>query len=234
MNARRTCPVYCVRSADGRRDRARRRGPHYVGAALAVAAWHSAYGSPGRQLFGDDQCGGGLVGRCATDEYRPGGRCRRPYLVLRYSSSVESVVTAPTAVGALGFSAIGLGATVIPVSVPWLPLASAGGGTGELRDRRQAACWPSAADRSVEHPGASVHVCWRFRGVSPADAHARGEGGVSEDGSTAAAVALRVDGRAVRTLLLRGAAWALVRRLRLRRLRGGSGDGPSSGCCGCC
>jgi hypothetical protein len=46
------------------------------------------------------------------------------YLVLRYSSSVESVVTVPTAVGALGFSAIGLGATVIPVSVPWLPLAA--------------------------------------------------------------------------------------------------------------
>jgi hypothetical protein len=46
------------------------------------------------------------------------------YLVLRYSNSVESVVTAPTAVGALGFSAIGLGATVIPISVPWLPLAA--------------------------------------------------------------------------------------------------------------
>jgi hypothetical protein len=46
------------------------------------------------------------------------------YLVLRYSSSVESVVTAPTAVGALCFSAVGLGATLIPVSVPWLPLAA--------------------------------------------------------------------------------------------------------------
>ena len=46
------------------------------------------------------------------------------YLVIRHSNSVESVVTAPTAVGALGFSAIGLGATVIPVSVPWLPLAA--------------------------------------------------------------------------------------------------------------
>lgn len=46
------------------------------------------------------------------------------YLVLRHSSSIESVATAPTAVGALGFSAIGLGAAVIPVSVPWLPLAA--------------------------------------------------------------------------------------------------------------
>lgn len=46
------------------------------------------------------------------------------YLVLRHASSVESVVTAPTAIGALSFSAIGLGATVIPVSVPWLPLAA--------------------------------------------------------------------------------------------------------------
>lgn len=46
------------------------------------------------------------------------------YLVIRHSNTVESVVTAPTAVGALGFSAIGLGASVIPVSVPWLPLAA--------------------------------------------------------------------------------------------------------------
>jgi hypothetical protein len=46
------------------------------------------------------------------------------YLVLRHANSVESIVTAPTAVGALGFSAIGLGATVIPASVPWLPLVA--------------------------------------------------------------------------------------------------------------
>jgi hypothetical protein len=46
------------------------------------------------------------------------------YLVIRHSGTAESVVTTPTVVGALGFSAIGLGATVIPVSVPWLPLAA--------------------------------------------------------------------------------------------------------------
>lgn len=46
------------------------------------------------------------------------------YLVLRHSNNVESVATAPTTVGALCFSAIGLGASVIPVSVPWLPLAA--------------------------------------------------------------------------------------------------------------
>lgn len=46
------------------------------------------------------------------------------YLVIRHSGTAESVVTTPTLVGALGFSAIGLGATVIPVSVPWLPLAA--------------------------------------------------------------------------------------------------------------
>jgi hypothetical protein len=39
--------------------------------------------------------------------------------------------------------------------------------------------WPNTADgRSAEHPGVSVHVCWKFRGVSAADTHARG-GGVS-------------------------------------------------------
>lgn len=52
------------------------------------------------------------------------GAAAAAYLVLRHSSSIESVATAPTAVGALGFSAIGLGAAVIPVSVPWLPLAA--------------------------------------------------------------------------------------------------------------
>jgi hypothetical protein len=52
------------------------------------------------------------------------GLAAAAYLVLRHSGSVESVVTTPTAVGALGLSAIGLGATAIPLSVPWLPLAA--------------------------------------------------------------------------------------------------------------
>lgn len=52
------------------------------------------------------------------------GLAAAAYLVLRHCGSVESVVTIPTVVGALGFSAIGLGATAIPLSVPWLPLAA--------------------------------------------------------------------------------------------------------------
>jgi hypothetical protein len=52
------------------------------------------------------------------------GLAAAAYLVLRHSANVESVITAPTVVGALGFSAIGLGATAIPLSVPWLPLAA--------------------------------------------------------------------------------------------------------------
>jgi hypothetical protein len=52
------------------------------------------------------------------------GLAATAYLLLRHSRNAESVVTAPTLIGALGFSAIGLGATAIPLSVPWLPLAA--------------------------------------------------------------------------------------------------------------
>lgn len=52
------------------------------------------------------------------------GLAAAAYLALRHAPHVESVATSPTVVGALGLSAVGLGATLIPVSVPWLPLAA--------------------------------------------------------------------------------------------------------------
>jgi hypothetical protein len=52
------------------------------------------------------------------------GLAAAAYLALRHARHVESVATAPTVVGALGLCAVGLGATLIPVSVPWLPLAA--------------------------------------------------------------------------------------------------------------
>lgn len=52
------------------------------------------------------------------------GLAAAAYLALRHARNVESVVMSPTVVGALGLSAVGLGATLIPVSVPWLPLAA--------------------------------------------------------------------------------------------------------------
>lgn len=100
-------------------------GPSLVGAALAVTA----------VLLGVRYAGAAtlavmisvvvaLLAEAPPMSTALAGVAAAAYLVLRYSNSVESVVTAPTAIGALGFSAIGLGATVIPVSVPWLPLAA--------------------------------------------------------------------------------------------------------------
>jgi hypothetical protein len=42
------------------------------------------------------------------------------YLVLRHTATVA----APTIVGAVGFSAVGLAAVALPIDVPWLPLAA--------------------------------------------------------------------------------------------------------------
>jgi hypothetical protein len=52
------------------------------------------------------------------------GLAATAYLLLRHARNVESAVETPTIVGALGFSAIGLVATAIPMSVPWLPLVA--------------------------------------------------------------------------------------------------------------
>jgi hypothetical protein len=46
------------------------------------------------------------------------------YLVLRHARNVDSALAVPTVIGALSFSAIGLAAVAIPLSVPWLPLAA--------------------------------------------------------------------------------------------------------------
>jgi hypothetical protein len=100
-------------------------GPSLAGAGLAVVA----------VVFGVRFAGAGtlavmisvvvaLLSDAPPMNTALAGLAAAAYLVLRHSSSIESVVTTPTAVGALGFSAIGLGATVIPASVPWLPLAA--------------------------------------------------------------------------------------------------------------
>lgn len=46
------------------------------------------------------------------------------YLVLRHSARVEESVSWPTVAGAVGFSAVGMAAVLIPVDVAWLPLAA--------------------------------------------------------------------------------------------------------------
>ncbi|MBB5162773.1 hypothetical protein [Mycobacterium sp. AZCC_0083] len=100
-------------------------GPSLVGAALAVVA--VAFGirfAGAATLAVTISVVVALLADAPPMSTALAGIAAAAYLVLRYSSSVESVVTAPTVVGALGFSAIGLGATVIPVSVPWLPLAA--------------------------------------------------------------------------------------------------------------
>lgn len=50
------------------------------------------------------------------------GLAAAAYLLLRHARTVEAAVEMPTVVGVLGLSAVGLAATAIPVSVPWLPL----------------------------------------------------------------------------------------------------------------
>ncbi len=46
------------------------------------------------------------------------GLCAAAFLVLRHAATV----TAPTVLGALGFTAAGLAATSLPVHLPWVPL----------------------------------------------------------------------------------------------------------------
>jgi hypothetical protein len=100
-------------------------GPSLVGAALAVVAVACGIRFAGAATLAVMiSVVVALLADAPPMSTALAGIAAAAYLALRYSSSVESVVTAPTAVGALGFSAIGLGATVIPVSVPWLPLAA--------------------------------------------------------------------------------------------------------------
>ena len=48
------------------------------------------------------------------------GLCAAAYLVLRHTA----LVTAPTVVGAVGFTAAGLGAASLPLQLPWVPLVA--------------------------------------------------------------------------------------------------------------
>ncbi|KAA0085909.1 hypothetical protein CIW52_05270 [Mycolicibacterium sp. P9-64] len=100
-------------------------GPSLVGAALAVVA--VAFGirfAGAATLAVMISVVVALLADAPPMSTALAGVAAAAYLVLRHANSVESVVTAPTAIGALGFSAIGLGATLVPVSVPWLPVAA--------------------------------------------------------------------------------------------------------------
>jgi hypothetical protein len=51
------------------------------------------------------------------------GLCAAAYLVCRYSPG-PLAVSWPTAIGAVGFTFVGLVATAFPLRLPWLPLAA--------------------------------------------------------------------------------------------------------------
>jgi hypothetical protein len=57
--------------------------------------------------------GTALVALTATS-----GLCAAAYLVLRHTGAV----TAPTVLGAVGFTAVGLAAASLPFQLPWVPL----------------------------------------------------------------------------------------------------------------
>ncbi len=46
------------------------------------------------------------------------GLCAACYLVLRHTAAI----TAPTVIGAVGFTAVGLAAVSLPLELPWVPL----------------------------------------------------------------------------------------------------------------
>jgi hypothetical protein len=48
------------------------------------------------------------------------GLCAAGYLVLRHTDAVS----APTVIGAVAFSAVGLAVTLLPVDLPWVPLVA--------------------------------------------------------------------------------------------------------------
>ena len=48
------------------------------------------------------------------------GLCAACYLVLRHTA----VITAPTVIGAVGFTAVGLAAVSVPLQLPWVPLVA--------------------------------------------------------------------------------------------------------------
>jgi hypothetical protein len=50
----------------------------------------------------------------------PSGLCAACYLVLRHTVTI----TAPTIIGAVGFTAAGLAAVSLPLELPWVPLVA--------------------------------------------------------------------------------------------------------------
>jgi len=99
-------------------------GPHSSVRHWRWPRWHSVIRFAGAATLAvNDQCGVALLADAPPMSTALAGVAAAAYLVLRYSSSVESVVTAPTALVRWLFGHR-LGATVIPVSVPWLPLAA--------------------------------------------------------------------------------------------------------------
>ena len=48
------------------------------------------------------------------------GLCAACYLVLRHTAAI----TAPTVIGAVGFTAVALAAVSLPLQLPWVPLAA--------------------------------------------------------------------------------------------------------------
>jgi hypothetical protein len=46
------------------------------------------------------------------------------YLVLRHTAQVEESLAWPTVAGAVGLSAVGMTAALVPTDVPWLPLVA--------------------------------------------------------------------------------------------------------------
>ena len=52
------------------------------------------------------------------------GLAAAAYLVLRHTAHIEESATWPTVAGAVGLSAVGMAAVLVPVDVAWLPLVA--------------------------------------------------------------------------------------------------------------
>ncbi|MET4427175.1 hypothetical protein [Mycolicibacterium sp. 624] len=101
------------------------RGPSLAVVAIAVAAVVVGAGSVGAATLAV----GCTVVLLVLSDPPPivaalAGLGATAYLVLRHSARVEESVSWPTVAGAVGFSAVGMAAVLIPVDVAWLPLAA--------------------------------------------------------------------------------------------------------------
>lgn len=101
------------------------RGPSLAVVAVAVAAVVVGAGAVGAATFAV----GCTVVLLVLSDPPPivaalAGLGATAYLVLRHSAHVEESASWPTVAGAVGFSAVGMAAVLIPVDVAWLPLAA--------------------------------------------------------------------------------------------------------------